>query len=305
MTVAKKVYDSYKPAGVETGRFPLVENCRVLEIGFGSGVLMKALIKKGNDTYGVDVGADIVKKAGESGLKNVELVDISEEPLPFKDDFFDAVYCYEVFEHLTNPHRLFYEIRRTLKAEHDLYFSVPSQERTMGYGPGRHSFVYPGLLEKENLERFFMQMYFRVVKAIEDESESMIIHRSYILKNRKKLELPDIVEVITKDVGVEQLYGHILPPEKIQAEIRREIKPYLVVLEKLLASGEIGRVDDVLNVLLTFHLNHYPMYFELSEIFSRHGQAGIARSLLDAMLKNENLPDTVREEAKKRLGGIA
>ena len=100
MTIAKKTYESYKPAGLETGRFPLVGNCRVLEIGFGSGVLLKALIEKGNDAYGVDVGAEIVEKAREAGLKNVELADISEEPLPYKDDFFDAVYCYEVFEHL-------------------------------------------------------------------------------------------------------------------------------------------------------------------------------------------------------------
>ncbi len=304
MTVAKKAYENYKPAGLETGRFPLVENCRVLEIGFGSGVLLKALIEKGNDAYGVDVGADIVKKAREAGLKNVELADISEEPLPYKDDFFDAVYCYEVFEHLTNPHRLFYEIRRTLKAEHDLYFSVPSQEMTMGYGPDRHSFVYPGLLERENLERFFMQMYFRVENKVEDQNIG-IVHRSYILKNMKREGLPDIVKIITGDHNVEQLYGHMLGPEELEREILHEIKPYLHILEKLLAAGELEPIDDVLNVLLTFYLNHYFMYFELSEIFAGHGQAGIAKSLLEAMLKNENLPDTVREEAKKRLGGIA
>lgn len=94
-TPGKTAYKNYQPAGKETGVFELVSRCRVLEIGFGSGALLRALRERGNEVYGVDAGQDIVEKARLQGFSNVHLLDVSEEPLPFADDFFDVAYAYE------------------------------------------------------------------------------------------------------------------------------------------------------------------------------------------------------------------
>lgn len=303
VTLAKNAYQDYDPSGMDAGKLPLVENVRVLEIGFGSGALLDALRARGNELYGVDAGEEIVRKARERGHENLYHLDISEEPLPFEDDFFDAVYAYEVFEHLTNPHRMFHEVRRVLKPERSLYFSVPTQEDTMGYGPGRHSFVYPGLLERANLERFFMQMYFRVEKLVEDEP-ALITHRSYILRNMKRPGLPDIVEVVAGDHSVHKLYGHMLTESEIQEEIGRDVAPYLALAERRIAARDWESLDKLLNVIEAFYPGYHPAYFALAETLAKHGEKETALAILRAFVSNPNLPREVIARAAELSRGI-
>ncbi len=298
-TSAKTTYQNYQPAGVETGIFPLVENSRVLEIGFGSGQLLKALRDQGNEVYGTDVGQDIVNRAQASGFNNVILLDSSEEDMPHKDDFFDAVYCYEVFEHLTNPYRMVSEVSRVLKPGGYFYFSVPTQEGTMGYASNRHSFVYPGLLEKANLERFFMQMYFKVEECYEDD-QNLIAHRHYRFKNMKRNELPDIMEVIVGDYRVQDIYGHLLQPEQIHEEILKELRPYLKILDARLGEGRLAEAQQIQNYVLSFFHGFGPLYFELFDILSRHGYDEVAMQVLKKA--EEDLP--LSAEQKVRLTNL-
>ncbi|MGK7346376.1 MAG: class I SAM-dependent methyltransferase [Candidatus Nitrospinota bacterium M3_3B_026] len=303
MTLAKDAYQDYDPSGMDAGKLPLVENVRVLEIGFGSGALLDALRARGNELHGVDAGKEIVRKAREKGHENLYHLDISEEPLPFEDDFFDAVYAYEVFEHLTNPHRMFHEVRRILKPERNLYFSVPTQEDTMGYGPGRHSFVYPGLLERANLERFFMQMYFRIEKRVEDEP-ALIRHRSYILRNMKRPGLPDIVEVVAGDYSVRALYGHVLTENELEAEVGRDVAPYLALAEGRIAARDWESLDKLLNVIEAFYSEYHPAYLALAETLAKYGEKETALAMLRALASNPSLPPEIRARAEELSRGI-
>ncbi len=299
MTIAKNTYVEYKPAGQGAGILPIVENLRVLEIGFGSGNLLKELCLKGNDVYGTDVGKSIVEKAKSLGFKNVTHVDVSEQSLPFNEDFFDAIYCYEVFEHLTNPHRLFFEIRRVLKPEHNLYFSVPTQEQTMGYGPCRHSFVYPGLLERENLERFFMQMYFKT-EHYEENREDIMYHRNYILKNMKQPDKPDIMEVIIGDYSVQKLYGDILMASDMNEEIDREIAPYFELLERAGRDKNWMMFNQLMNMIVSYYPIYYPLYIKLAEILECNGEHNGVKVVLKRLRDVPGIP----EELVNRLGEI-
>ena len=290
MTIAKNTYMDYKPAGQGAGVLPIVENLRVLEIGFGSGDLLNELCLKGNDVYGTDVGKSIVEKARTSGFKNVFHVDASEQSLPFDEDFFDAIYCYEVFEHLTNPHRLFFEIRRVLKPEHNLYFSVPTQEQTMGYGPCRHSFVYPGLLERKNLERFFMQMYFKT-EYYEENAEGIIYHRNYILKNMKQPDKPDIMEVIIGDYSVPKLYEDILKASDMHVEIEREIAPYIEILEGAGRNKNWQMFNQTMNTVVSYYSNYYPLYIKLAEILELNGNHDGVKVVLERLREIPGTPE--------------
>ena len=299
MTIAKNTYVDYKPAGQGGGVLPIVENLRVLEIGFGSGDLLKELCLKGNDVYGTDVGNRIVEKALSSGFNNVFHVDVSEQSLPFDEDFFDAIYCYEVFEHLTNPHRLFFEIRRVLKPEHNLYFSVPTQEQTMGYGPSRHSFVYPGLLERKNLERFFMQMYFKT-EHYEENAEGIIYHRNYILKNMKQLDKPDIMEVIIGDYSVPKLYGDILNTTDMHVEIAREIAPYLEILEVAGRNKNWQLFNKTMNIVVSYYSDYYPLYIKIAEILECNGNHNGAKVVLERLRQIPGIPEKLINQLGKR-----
>lgn len=290
MTIAKNTYMDYKPAGQGAGVLPIVENLRVLEIGFGSGDLLNELCLKGNDVYGTDVGESIVEKARTSGFKNVFHVDASEQSLPFDEDFFDAIYCYEVFEHLTNPHRLFFEIRRVLKPEHNLYFSVPTQEQTMGYGPCRHSFVYPGLLERKNLERFFMQMYFKT-EHYEENAEGIIYHRNYILKNMKQSDKPDIMEVIIGDYSVPKLYEDILKASDMHVEIEREIAPYIEILEGAGRNKNWQMFNQTMNTVVSYYSNYCPLYIKLAEILELNGNHDGVKVVLKRLREIPGTPE--------------
>jgi ubiquinone/menaquinone biosynthesis C-methylase UbiE len=87
---------------------------RVLDAGCGSGKMTIPLARAG---YRV-VGLDLVREGLQEirGRGDFDLVTGDVRSLPFKDDSFDAVVCYDVLQHLLEPERVraAEEIRRVL-----------------------------------------------------------------------------------------------------------------------------------------------------------------------------------------------
>jgi len=299
MSLGKEVYEHYSPAGKGQGVLPLVADSRVLEIGFGSCDLLKQLAARGNDVYGIDCGRDLVDNAKQLGFDNVFHVDVSEEAVPFDDDFFDAVYCYEVLEHLTNPHRMFYEIRRVLKPGRHLFFSVPAQEIDMGYGIQRHTFVYPGLLEKPNLERFFMQMYFAIEQAVQPGPTDWLLGYNYILRNCKKEGMTDVVQVITQDRTVTDLYADILRPEALEKEVKQELTAYKLMLVEFAKFNYEGPFRAVLEFVAQSYPDTSSFYVETAERLFALGFLMPAKEVLAAYVgqTGEEKPEMPRVHA--------
>jgi SAM-dependent methyltransferase len=300
VSIGKRVYEDYKAAGHGAGYLPLEEGGRVLEVGFGAGTLMEALRDKGCEVHGVDASRGLVASMRERGWDTVHHLDISEEPLPFPDDHFDAVYSYEVFEHLTNPHRMFYEVRRVLKAGRRFYFSTPAQEVAMGYGPGRHAFVYPGLLERAGLERFIMQMYFAVEKWFEPEFKDVFLGRNLILVNRKDVEKPDIVEVIAGDYHVADLFGAFLGTDTLRAEMEREARGYLHLFKLHIVDRNWDYVPEMLTALTKSFPLGWDFYITVADYCFEGGNRAMARDILRQVAEAEAAPPEVRAEAQER-----
>jgi methionine biosynthesis protein MetW len=89
---------------------------RLLDIGCGDGSITVALkgAARALDAYGVDIASSAVDIARERGIRAFQ-ADVDHTDLPFNHDFFDAIYCGELIEHLFDPGHLLREVRRVLK----------------------------------------------------------------------------------------------------------------------------------------------------------------------------------------------
>lgn len=130
---------------------------RVLEIGCGDGGCIQ-LLRHGNDVVGIDASESGVEECRARSIP-VILGDVSTESLPFESHVFDIVISLETFEHLTNPQHAIDEVTRVLKQDGVFICSIPNPR--IG-----HPYLYPGLFEFGNFQRFLAQNGFAVRRVV-------------------------------------------------------------------------------------------------------------------------------------------
>lgn len=91
---------------------------KILDIGCGTGLLLKYIINRPNNiVYGIDISSKMVevtrKKLPKKMKKNVHIGDI--EKLPFPDNFFDHVIASHVLQHVSNIKKALQEMKRVAK----------------------------------------------------------------------------------------------------------------------------------------------------------------------------------------------
>lgn len=97
---------------------------RVLDVGCGSGLLIRKLSEKKIYCYGVDVAKALLKKIKTNDY--LILKEASAYQLPFKSNYFDLVICSEVIEHLPNYPLALKEIFRVTTPSGIVIFSIPN-----------------------------------------------------------------------------------------------------------------------------------------------------------------------------------
>ena len=75
-----------------------VKNFRILDIGCLDGHFTQYLCGRKNVVFAIDIKDYGIKQA----LPEVSFYLASGESLPFQDNFFDFVFCSDVFEHINN-----------------------------------------------------------------------------------------------------------------------------------------------------------------------------------------------------------
>jgi 2-polyprenyl-3-methyl-5-hydroxy-6-metoxy-1,4-benzoquinol methylase len=80
-------------------------NRSILDMGCGNGSLVRFLLERGYDSYGVDASVSGIDIASRAHPDRFGLVDFSEPVLPeqFKERSFDTILSTEVIEHLYDP----------------------------------------------------------------------------------------------------------------------------------------------------------------------------------------------------------
>lgn len=115
----------------------LVEGCRVLDLGCGSGYGSATLLRGGAElVLGVDVAPEAVAYArDEYGSDRAAFLAGDARRVPFADGSFDRIACFELIEHVEEPELLLREAARLLK-EHGLLVVSTPNARTYRKEPG-------------------------------------------------------------------------------------------------------------------------------------------------------------------------
>lgn len=102
---------------------------RILEIGFGSGIFMPALVSRCDELYGIDVHShveDVRRRLSAEGV----LASLSRQDaarMTFPDAFFDVVVCVSALEFIEDIDAAAHEIARVLKPGGRLVGVMPSK----------------------------------------------------------------------------------------------------------------------------------------------------------------------------------
>lgn len=107
----------------------IVAGKEVLDVACGVGYGLEIYAAAGAKAVtGADVDVEAVATARERYGKNAEVVEGDLRELPFADERFDVVTCFETIEHIEGAERAFAELRRVLRPAGVLVVSSPNPE---------------------------------------------------------------------------------------------------------------------------------------------------------------------------------
>lgn len=189
-----------------------LKNKQVLDIGCGYGALSSILLEHGARVWATEV--DDVKltfareKLGEN--KNFHSFPVQDEILPFENIFFDAVFIFDVIEHVRNPKKTMEEVERVLKPGGYLYVEFTPYYSVTGH----HLYDYAKwpihILPREKIKQI---VFSKKVKGF--------MTQDYYWKqfeSLNKLRIPEFQRMVKKFKKIEEQFI-IKYPEKFEMNI--------------------------------------------------------------------------------------
>lgn len=125
---------SFTPSDVKSVRLNLIEfalglyqqthgkELRIIDIGSAWGYVLNNISAK--EVVALDISRTYLRNTSDKFIR----IRANAEEIPIKDDYFDAVICTDVFEHVQNAHKLSSEIQRITKPGGKLFLSVPWEQ---------------------------------------------------------------------------------------------------------------------------------------------------------------------------------
>jgi len=109
---------------------------RILEVGYGSGLLIPTLSSIADEVHGVDLEpepAGLRTILEELGARAIDLKQSDVQELPYQDAYFDAVVAFSIFEHLKPDQlgRAILEVARVLDSAGTLLIGCPAVHQAM------------------------------------------------------------------------------------------------------------------------------------------------------------------------------
>lgn len=89
---------------------------KVLDIGCGGGFLLKAAVKRGLSSIGIEISHVAAHVAKKNSVES-DIILADGENLPLRDGIFDYVTCLGSLEHFSHPEKGAVEMNRVLKSD--------------------------------------------------------------------------------------------------------------------------------------------------------------------------------------------
>lgn len=124
-----------------------VSTGRVLEVGIGSGILLKELLARSESVAGIDLHDDyseVLKMLETEGVEidRLELRKGDILDIPYKEDLFDSAVCVSVLEHFVDPRPALIELSRVVRPGGSVVVGFPARTfltdplfKVLGYRP--------------------------------------------------------------------------------------------------------------------------------------------------------------------------
>jgi len=99
---------------------------RALEIGTGTGSLLRELLVRGVDAEGVELRQELIDQAHRFHGP-LPILRVTGTALPFPDSSFDVVVSFDVFEHIPDSDAHLLEVRRVLRPGASYLLQTPNK----------------------------------------------------------------------------------------------------------------------------------------------------------------------------------
>jgi len=163
---------------------------RILDIGCGKGNFIK------KDPFNSEIyGMDIIKKAVEDLKKEgipAKQGDLNKK-IPFKDNYFDGLSCFHVFEHIPDPTRAVSEIKRVLKDDGKLVIAVPNLSFKKFYEDYTHVKPYT----KRSLYKLLKNNNFENINIKNGPCMNQLISATFFLFPRIRFSIEKLIGKIS------------------------------------------------------------------------------------------------------------
>lgn len=136
---AEKLLKKYVPVGA-----------RILDLACAFGDLLSLLDKSNYKTYGIDISEYALKQAKKNTSAQLIQGDLNKI-LPYKSNYFDSVFAFDIIEHVDSPYKFLQEIQRILKKNGIVFIQTPNinsifekitKDKWFGYSDETHLHLF-------------------------------------------------------------------------------------------------------------------------------------------------------------------
>ncbi len=133
-----------------------------LEIGIGTGLLAREVIKKVKIVYGIDATLAMLEQLPNS-INRANVINMKAEKMPYLDKVFDVTYWRSVIMHIVDPQKVIDEAFRVTKNKGRVFLVEPVELSNHA-----RDFIFAGLNLKDDTHHYWFtvkDLYNRLKKA--------------------------------------------------------------------------------------------------------------------------------------------